>query len=384
MSTPAPQQPPAGPGHQWPPPWGAPVPVRPHPPALNGFALASLLVGLLCLPPLGIVFGGVALVQIARKRERGKVLALVGLAVSVVMTGLLVFGVGRYGDEVLDGFGPSAGPETAEGELTDVSELRAGDCFNVPAGDLLAERPLLFRIGCDQVHDAEVTASSLLGQGAFPGAAPLRRTAEDACWKAQDAYAMDTWALPRYAGMYYFAPTRESWRREGDRRLLCLIGTADEEHTGSLRKDVSRLTGDQVALLGVLNAADQALGRMPYEEVDEALTEYRTWAREVDTALGAEARMLQGAKGRPDVGAAAGAQLKEIEAARKEWQKASRAARPDDFQRAWDAALAATSVRTEKALRGAYGLSTTVPEWLEGPLPGPGGGPGRGPSSESI
>lgn len=38
-----------------------------QPPALNGFALASLLSGLLCFPPLGMAFGIAALVQIAKR-----------------------------------------------------------------------------------------------------------------------------------------------------------------------------------------------------------------------------------------------------------------------------------------------------------------------------
>lgn len=377
MSTPPPQPPSsAGPGHSWPPPsprpgWGPPG--QAGPPPLNGFALASLLVGLLCFPPLGVVFGLVALAQIRRRGERGRVLAVAGLAVSLLTSAVLLYGLTSYTRPFLEHLGSRPEPEQVEGQLTDMGRLRAGDCFNVPGGDLLAETPFTYRTDCAQVHDAEVTSAVTLGPGGFPGASKLKDSATETCWKAQDAYAMDAWALPDYAEMYYFAPTRDSWRA-GDHRLMCVIGTSGQDHRGSLRKDAGMLTPEQVTLLTALNDADGAVGRAPERELDEALPEYRTWAREVDEALGAQERVLRDAEAaHPE----AGARLKELAAARTAWQRAERAVRPSDFRQAWDAAEGALTTESEKALRGAYGLSTRVPEWLRGAQ----AGPGRGPSS---
>lgn len=348
-------------------PWPAPPAQPPYrEPALNGFALASLLVGLVCLPPLGLVFGIVALVQIARKGERGRPLALAGLAVSAVMTLSLVAVTGRYGPALLDRLEAPPRYEGVAGELADKEELRAGDCFNVPGGDLLDESPLIHRIACTQVHHAEVTSSSRFDDAVFPGVRQLEERAADACWKAQDAYAMDTWALPAYAQMYYFVPSREAWG-EGDRLLLCVIGTAGEEHRGSLREDAGMLEPDQAAFLRAVNGTEQTLGEAPDEEIDEALPAYRAWAREVDAALGAEERMLERmeeAEGRPGAAAAAQARLRELGVARGHWQRASRATRPADFQDAWDAASGARSVAGEQALRRVLGLAAAVPQWL--------------------
>ncbi|MFD8980671.1 DUF4190 domain-containing protein [Streptomyces sp. NPDC059564] len=390
MSTPPPQQPPSGgvpqpyPSPQAPRPVWAPPGITLRAP-LNGLALASLLVGLLCFPPLGIVFGVVALVQIARKGERGRALAIVGLVVSVAMSGVFVLGVGQYARHFLERLGAARPLERVEGDLVGMDELRAGDCFNVPRGDLMAEDPFIHRIACDRVHDAEVSAVTTVGTGFdfFPGSSKIKQTAEAACWKAQDAYAMDTWALPGYADMYYFAPTRETWS-SGDRGLLCVIGTSEREHRGSLRKDAGSLTSDQAALLEVLNGTDEVLGAAPDAGPEGRLPEYRRWAGEVDAALGAQERLLRGATARPGVGPAASARLREVEAARKEWQRASRAVTAPDFQKAWDAALGAVSVDAEKELRGAYGLSARVPDWLEGSSEDRGDGPGGGPSSESV
>ncbi|MER7729809.1 DUF4190 domain-containing protein [Streptomyces erythrochromogenes] len=388
-----PPSPPPGPGHSWPPPppqqgWGwAPPPGQgPQPPALNGFALASLLAGLLCFPPLGVAFGIAALVQIAKKGDRGKVLAVTGLAVSVVMTGVMVFALGRLVEMTparLDGLTEYT---EVEGELRDIDDLKAGDCFNVPGGDLFDERPLMYAVDCSQVHHGEVTASSAAGAAGAPDSSEADRASEDACWKAQDEYAMDTWALPDFAEMFYYAPSRQSWR-DGDRRLLCVIGTTEEEWRGSLRRDAGMLKPEQAAFLRAANGVEFVMSRPPVEDVGEALQKHQAWAREMYAALGEEAKVLQQDAARPGLEKAVPAQLKEIEAARAAWQRASQARTGTEFDRLWDRATAAMSLETEKALRGAYGLSTEVPRWLEESpesTEDPEAGAARLPSSQSV
>ncbi|MFE9635527.1 DUF4190 domain-containing protein [Streptomyces sp. NPDC006463] len=390
MSTPP--TPPPGPGHSWPPPapqsvWAPPAGYgqsqSQSQPELNGFALASLLVGLLCLPPLGIVFGIVALVQIAKKRHRGKALAIVGLVVSVVMTGVLAVTVDRVGAAVRDRIDAMGELADVEGDLTDLDDLRAGDCFNVPDGDLLAERPLTYRVDCAQAHHGEVTASKAAEVEGRPESAEADRASEEACWKAQDEYAMDTWALPAYADMFYFAPSRQSWR-QGDRRLLCVIGTTEEEQRGSLRRDAAMLKPEQSAFLRAANAVEFLVGRPPEDETEDALPEHQAWAREVYAALGEEAKVLEADKARPGMGKAVQAQLGEIEAARAAWQRTSQARTAADFDKLLGRAMGAMSLETEKALRGAYGLSTEVPQWLEDSSGNPEGGAGRGPSAQAA
>lgn len=96
-------------------------------------------------------------------------------------------------------------------------------------------------------------------------------------------------------------------------------------------------------------------------------------------ALGDEAKVLQADKARPGLEKAVAAQLREVEAARLAWQRASQARSAQEFDKQADVALGAMSLETEKALRGAYGLSTTVPEWLDHE-----GDSDDGPWSESV
>lgn len=380
--------------------WPAPPP-PPRSPALNGFALASLLVGLLCFPPLGAVFAIVALVQIAKKGERGTALAVCGLVVSLVMSVALVLAVPFVGraadalDERTRSRGAAQSYEDVEGLLVDSAELRVGHCFNVPGGDLLADETLVYRIDCAEVHDAEVTSATSLSEERFPGVQELRNTATRDCWTAQDDYAMDTWALPAHAEMFYFTPSRASWQ-DGDRRLICVIGTAEQDHRGSLRKDAGMLTPDQVAFLRTMQGVDVALSNQPDGDVDDDLTAYQGWAWEMDKALGAESRLLDKAKARPELAGPAGVQVERLEVARKDWRRAAMAKTAVEFEEAWDRAAVALPVEVEKAVRGAYGLSTKVPQWLReqnedgsGGSRGPGGPgepgePSRGPAVEQA
>ncbi|MFD6886859.1 DUF4190 domain-containing protein [Streptomyces sp. NPDC059957] len=382
--------------HHWPvpPPQGYAY----GPPPLNGFALASLLVGLLCFPPLGIVLAIVALVQTKKTGERGAALAVWGLVVSLVMSlaAVLAVPVAVRAVDALDERSRSRGGAGAygsvEGALVDASELRVGHCFNVPDGGLLAEEAPIYRIDCAEVHDAEVTSANSMTAKRFPGVEEVRDTAVRECWSAQDAYAMDTWALPPSAGMYYFAPSPGSWR-DGDRRIVCVIGTEGGEQRGSLRNDAGMLTPEQVGFLRVMRRVDDALAEQPDEEVGDDLPSHHAWAWEMDKALGAEARFLDKAKERPELAGPAGVQRERIDVARLAWQQAARAKTEGAFLDAWDRAVAALPVELEKALRGAYGLSTTVPEWLAGSEgnkgdgsgpPGTSPGPARSPSRESA
>jgi hypothetical protein len=132
------------------------------------------------------------------------------------------------------------------------------------------------------------------------------------------------------------------------------------------------LRPDQAAYLGAANEAELARSGAPDEDLDEALPAYREWARSVERALAREAGVLREASARPELAEAAGARLKEVEASRAEWQRAGGAVRPDGFREAWERAARVLTVTAERNLRGAYGLATTVPDWLE-ERPGPEG-----------
>jgi len=82
------------PGNDW---WGQPPqpaagfypPVYPPPRQTSSMAIVAL-VGAFVFAPLGIVFGHIALSQIRRSDEDGKGLAIAGLAIGYILTGLFL------------------------------------------------------------------------------------------------------------------------------------------------------------------------------------------------------------------------------------------------------------------------------------------------------
>ncbi|WP_049825777.1 DUF4190 domain-containing protein [Tsukamurella paurometabola] len=67
-----------------------------YPPAksssTNGLAIGALIAGIICAP-LGIVLGHIALRQINRSGERSRGLAVAGLVVGYVLTGLIAVSI---------------------------------------------------------------------------------------------------------------------------------------------------------------------------------------------------------------------------------------------------------------------------------------------------
>jgi hypothetical protein len=80
----------------YPPLYPGPPPHPPYPPyrrRTNGFAVASLILGILGVVILSVIFGCVALSQIRRRGDDGSGLAIAGLVLSGVWTALILIGV---------------------------------------------------------------------------------------------------------------------------------------------------------------------------------------------------------------------------------------------------------------------------------------------------
>ncbi|MFF7606781.1 DUF4190 domain-containing protein [Streptomyces parvulus] len=349
--------PPAGQAHG---PYGA-YPTRP---SVNGLAIAAFVLGVLCfVPAVGLVLGLVALGQIKRRGERGKGFAVAGSVLSSV--GLVLWALSLTtgaANDFWDGFRDAArGEGTAYG-------LEKGQCFTTPSGSLQGVTYDVDEVPCDEAHDGEVFASFELPGGAFPGDAEITRAADDRCYALQDSYAMDRWALPGDVDVYYLTPTADSWRT-GDREITCLFGNTDEGATltGSLRNDGAGLDRDQHTYLVAEGHLNRAMDEVPEAEaVEDDLAGYRTWAGQVAEALRNEVTTL----GRHDWSADADRPVadlaEDLEAARKEWALAAKAADADAYYehygKGYDLVVADTTVTARKAL----GLATTSPEYGSG------------------
>lgn len=290
-----PPTPPYGPGPQW-----HPMP-PPAPPTLNAFAVISLVTALLvCLAPLGLVFGLVALWQISRKGQRGKGLAIAGVSVSgavvVLAVGLVTvadFRVWTLSTPARD----ESGAVTKPGWTT-VQSLDVGDCFTPGAWLPEEDTPPLGKgsvrlIPCDEAHRGEAYATFTLDeQEEFPGREAIRTVAWPRCAELFLDYSMDPEAFGRLQ-TYYFHPDKAGWNA-GRRTVLCWVARAgDAELDGSVRRNASALDTEQLAFLSAAKPMHVAMTLRPVQSPRQDLVGAKGWAQRMADAQAETIQLLE-------------------------------------------------------------------------------------------
>jgi uncharacterized protein DUF4190/putative regulator of septum formation len=195
-------------------PTGPEVPIRqqPEPPRkTSGFAIASLVFGIIGGILFSVIFGIVALRRIRTRNLKGRGLAIAGLVLSGLWTLLIAVGViiAVATDAERD---PSG--RVREAGTESVFDLRVGDCINN-----LEETTMEVSVDvvpCSQPHDAELISSFEFPGGDYPGEESIFRVADRRCSRELDAVAGAQGFEP-----FYFYPTEQSWAT-GDRQVNCV------------------------------------------------------------------------------------------------------------------------------------------------------------------
>ncbi|MDX3384806.1 DUF4190 domain-containing protein [Streptomyces niveiscabiei] len=347
VAAPAPQ----GWGQGW-----APGPYRPAR-QVNGVAISALVLGALCfLPAVGIVLGIIALVQIKRRGERGRAMAVIGIVLSSL--GLALWLVALTTDVARDAV--RAIEDAAD--TTTVSALDTGDCFDLPPGDTIGDDVYdVDEADCERPHDAEIFGIVPVSGDEFPGRAKLREVGNDQCYDLKRRYTMDPWAVPDDTDWYTLLPERDGWEA-GDRAITCVYAHADLGGSllGSLRRDETTLDDDQIAFLTAMSAIDDALYAEPEEYPEEDLAANTAWAAEVRDALGQQLTALQ-ARSWSGAQTSVDLLLRDLREARESWRKAAAADDADAYYEAYDAGYAFVDGTTTIGARSALGLAVTVP-----------------------
>ncbi|MFJ9107069.1 DUF4190 domain-containing protein [Streptomyces sp. NPDC102283] len=304
----APSSPPSGPPAPAPPagPYGPGGAGAPRPP-LSGLAVGSLVLSsLVCLAPLGLVLGIVALVRIPRTGRRGKGLAIAGTGVGgvlVVLTALLlVIGGARFTVWTEEGeslFGPR---EPKAGTLFD---LKAGDCF-APAGGLFSAQegedlrmtdPSVEIVPCDGPHPAQVYGTfRLKGDHAISDPAAIVAQAFEGCAPLLHDFAPDTWTLPAVEFSFYYPESVSG--TGGDRTVRCWLGAEAGLPEASLRQDPGTWDAGQLAYLKAMRPSDEAWSSVP-EQVDTDLAAATAWAERMAEGGAESAKLLRAVDGLP-------------------------------------------------------------------------------------
>ncbi|MER5310186.1 DUF4190 domain-containing protein [Streptomyces sp. NPDC002773] len=329
----------------------------------NGFAVASLIAGIVCcLPPLGLILGLVALPQIRKRDQAGKGLAVSGIVLSAVSSLLLVIGlatggVGSAWSSFKEGF--EEGMDEASRSKSPFS-LRTGQCFG-DDGKLEEEyADEVTIVDCERPHDGEVTGGfKLTGIDKWPGEDAIEKIAEQRCETINADYALDTWAVPQHFGLYFYLPSRESWRL-GDRTVTCAYATEKKPFSGSVRSDATTLTLDQEHFLRTVNPIETVTQREPEDDPDEDFAGNKAWSGEMLAAID-EARADLGDHSWSGLPKAPVEKLRtELGAASKLWRELATAADADAYWEAYDTAWEA--LPDTAAARTALGLTDTLPE----------------------
>ncbi|MEU1160844.1 DUF4190 domain-containing protein [Streptomyces sp. NPDC005921] len=350
-------------------PYAVPAPV-------NGLAIASLVLGLLCcLPGVGLVLGLVALGQIRRRGERGRAMAVTGSVFSGLGLALWVLvlatgGAADFWEGVKEGASDSSS-----------LSLSTGECFDTPdgtlTGDLVSDVTV---VDCAKAHDGEVFATYRLKGSSYPGDDKVGDSASDRCYGLEDGYAMDGWAIPGDVDVYYFTPSEDSWEF-GDREVACVFGNTTEGRTlsGSLRNDESVLDADQVAYLDAAHVLNTALDTVPDAEyVEDDLPGYRDWADRVTTALDRQTAMLRAHTWDQAAERPVDDLVADLGKARAEWAKAAKSTDVDTHYGHYDKGSALLDPKRSVTARKALGLATTPPKYNGGGDGSGSGGSGSG------
>ncbi|MDH6220145.1 DUF4190 domain-containing protein [Streptomyces pseudovenezuelae] len=363
-------------------PWGHGYTPYGQPPPVNGVAIASLVLGILCcVPGVGLVLGLVALAQMRRKGERGRGMAVAGSALSAFGLTLWVLALATGG--LTDAWG---GLKDTARDNGSVYTLTKGECFDAPSGSLEGFAYDVDEVTCAGEHDGEVFAAVRMtgyaDSDAYPGDDKVTDTADTRCYALRYDYAMDLWAVPDYVDIYYLTPTRDSWRL-GDREITCVFGNTDETAslTGSLRNDAASLDADQHAYLAAVNIGNRAMDTQPVDSPDDDLAANRKWADRMATALTQETRQLRGHRWPAGVDKPVGKVAAELGTIQKEWARAATAEDADAFYVSYDRILTLSTTDRSLTAREALGLATTPPSYGDA---GGGGGDGEGDSGLEV
>lgn len=166
--------------------------------------------------PVALVLGVVAVVRTARTGQRGRGLAIAGVAASLVWGGGIAAGVVALGTLTSEPKRDAAGRIAGPGQVLP-DTLKTGDCVaTVEEGEVRTVRV----VRCGTAASAEVFAIFELPAGPWPGAGPVESRAGRGCTQRYEASGRQAGAR---SDVSFFGPTELSWRL-GDHRVVCLVG----------------------------------------------------------------------------------------------------------------------------------------------------------------
>jgi len=175
---------------------------------MNVLAIVALAVALLCFP-VSIVLAIVALVQISRRGEGGKWLAIGALVLDGVIIAALVLFTALAVNGVFDQIGRR--------DVSSAASAVVGTCSRTHGLALHTVVP------CSTPHDEEVFWVTSLDEGDYPGGTSLDDEADGVCVQHFRTYVGKP-VEESDLDYDYYTPTESEWAA-GEHRVICVIVT---------------------------------------------------------------------------------------------------------------------------------------------------------------
>ncbi|MGW4650032.1 septum formation family protein [Kitasatospora sp. NPDC004289] len=269
---------------------------------------------------------------------------------AVVVAGTLLYA--KVDDLVREAVASGAGPATGQ---CYVEGLRSGEDDSVLLSRLRV-------VPCEQRHEGEVAGTVRLEDslGAAPTERQISHAAVLACSPQWDAYAPDSWAMPRHVGESHIYPSSRQWAA-GKREALCVFDGGRTGSTGSVRVAAGSLNESQLAYLRAVNPYNRAYAEDPYNgsgEVERA--DLAEWVRQMAEASEREAQALRAVVWPEAVRQPMSRMLDAKDRETAAWRAAVHVGDAEDLEDLADSAdeISSDSIGPATAVRKALGLAT--------------------------
>ncbi|MCV7089040.1 DUF4190 domain-containing protein [Mycobacterium interjectum] len=196
-----------------------PYPPYPYPPpyrqTTSGFAVASLVCGMVGGVLLSVIFGVIALGKTKPGGQRGRGMAIGGLVLSAVWAMVIAIAIAFVA------LWPT--------RTVSAQDIKVGDCFaELPTGNRISS---VNTVSCDRPHVAEVAGVVTIPDGPFPGDSGFGAYGKQ-CKESLASYSA-TALLDPAVELAVMKPTQDSWQH-GDRAMVC-VATFANKRTGSIK-----------------------------------------------------------------------------------------------------------------------------------------------------
>ncbi|MFF0266653.1 DUF4190 domain-containing protein [Kribbella sp. NPDC004536] len=189
-------------------------------------ALGGIFIGLSA--PVAVVLGIIALVQLGRRPQAGKGMAIAGVVIGSLVTIGYIAVIGLLIAFASSGTDDSGAPDPSSNSAY-IDELMIGECFDDTNVDDEVERR-----ACPEAHDAELIAIVSLPDGTYPGDKAIDKDADQACTRPFGSYVGKSRDESELY-LNWLTPDKYTWD-SGDRRVFCVAyGPGNQKLTGTVK-----------------------------------------------------------------------------------------------------------------------------------------------------